>query len=124
MLIVEGEHVPVGKVFYPNVAIQRSIPSMECPERRHSKDFKVGDIVAASGEPSILYSIEQILWSCPPRTGGVAHLKFWGAHPRIKETPAWQTLSARDLKNDTFGIYLDDLTFPPNEMEAVAISAI
>lgn len=86
--------------------------------------FKVGDLVVHRDEPSVIYKIEMIRWACPPEKGGIADLKFWGAHPRIAETETWFALNRRDLENDVFGAYLKDLDTPPNEMEAVAISAL
>ena len=87
-------------------------------------ELKIGDLVVHRDEPSVIYKILMIRWACPPEKGGMADLKFWGAHPRIGGTATWHELNRRDLENDVFGAYLKDLSPPPNEMEAVAISAI
>jgi len=84
--------------------------------------LKTGDVVVNRSEPKVLYEIVSIRWACPPDEGGIADLKFWGAHPHLSKVTRAKLL-ARDLKNDVFGAFLKDLTAPENVMEAIAISA-
>lgn len=87
-----------------------------------NESFKVGDLVVVTDAPGVLYEIAAIRWGCPPSTGGIADLRFWGIAPGVSKLIR-DALSARDLKNDLFGSYLKDLHYPDNELEVIAISA-
>lgn len=89
---------------------------------RDVKGFKKGDLVVSRQERMVVYEIIKIAWACPPDTGGVVDLKFWGMNPRT-DNKVQKLLGQRDLVNDVFGSFTKDLDYPDNGMELLAISS-
>ncbi len=104
-----------------HMAITRTPRNYVEPDR-DDQGFRVGDLVVSRKERMVVYEIIKIAWACPPDTGGIVDLKFWGMNPRTDQH-VQRLLEQRDLVNDVFGSYTVDLDYPDNGMELLAVSS-